>query len=171
MLGTAAAIVLGAYFLPALLKGRPAPVAPENQEEMPSADLAGFNRDCVRAVLDSNTVPPGCANLAAMQAAYRVDALRLLEDGRGRMIMTARRIARGDIASDSAYNQCLAAGDCAPVPVLPPGVGRDSPEGRAARAAFQRLLDGGALNAQMCDELDICRALVRIGIVKQQQPQ
>ena len=159
----AAVILLAGLLGPRLMSGF-GPSAPG------AGDEKGFYRDCVTRVLAGGDVLPSCANSAAMAAAYKVDAGLMLATAQGRMAETVRRIVNGNVYDEKTYNQCLKNGTCVPVPVVPRGGDQDSAAGRAARAEFWHLARDGGLTAGTCQMLDICRALLKIGLIDQPPP-
>ncbi len=140
---------------------------PAPDPAVPEQDIAGFYRDCVETVLKTETVPESCATVTAIKAAYSVEMRHELERQQGKMIMTARRIARGDILDKKAYKACLKSGECVKVPLFPDTENAEepSPEEIKQRQSFWHLVNDGAMTPALCLHMDVCRAMAKIGLV------
>lgn len=137
--------------------------------EQPKADMNGYYRDCVKTVLKNETVLPSCTGPRAIMTAYHVDVLQLLEDQRDKMIVTARRIARGDMTTDKEYKICIKQGECHAVPQLPRDRRKSdggTPEYEQIRKDFWHLVDVGTLTPSLCRYMEECRAAVKAGYLK-----
>ena len=86
------------------------------------------------------------------------------------MVATDRRVAKGELRQVSAYEACIHAGDCAPVPLLPASA--DSAQvatGSAyleTRKAFWQLTENSPLTPEICSFIPVCKALRQSGAVK-----
>ena len=165
-LASAAVIILGFFFAGDFMAGRKNP-PPRQQEQQ--GDIKGFRRDCVRGVLDGGAVPAACASAGAIKSAYNVDVGMLLIEDHGRLIMTARRIDRGQIMDDRDYKECLDSGDCLPLPRIPKGKNQGSPESLRIQNLLAHLVDKGSLTPEVCEALEICRAMIRAGLLKPEE--
>lgn len=166
VMAAAAVIVLGFFLAGDFMAGRK--VLPPEQRER-QGDVKGFRRDCVRGVLDGGAVPAACASAEAIKAAYDVDVRMLLIEDHGRLIMTARRIDRGQIMDDRDYKECLDGGDCLPLPRIPKGKNQNSPESIRTQNLVAHLVDKGSLTREVCEALEICRAMIRAGLLKPEE--
>lgn len=145
-------------------------VAPE-VEYVPEGDLQAFYRECVTAVIDGKDILPSCRSYEAMRQAYGVDADFLLKSEHGKMNMTARRIARGEITTPEELEDCIKQGICREIPMVPAKYhdnekALNSPQGIKMREAFWHLINDGSITLLTCSYLDICKAFYRIGLVR-----
>jgi len=121
-----------------------------------AGDVDSYRRDCVSGVLSSGNVPPFCSDLATIKKKYNVDPLFLLSDQRGRMMQTAQYVARGDLLTEHDLKACVGRGECVDIPL---------PDNEKNKIIFQQLVDGGALTPELCNTMDVCKALVQAKLV------
>ncbi|MCM2344756.1 MAG: hypothetical protein NDJ24_09370 [Alphaproteobacteria bacterium] len=132
----------------------------------PQAAAEGrFRRDCVEGQGVAAAVPETCRSEYAIRAAYGgLDIRALVETKRRRMAATAHRIASGELQDPLHYKECIARGECAEVPLLPPAFSKmDSahmtPEQQKISAAFWDLVESDRLTAPICEFIAECRVL------------
>ncbi|QQG36173.1 MAG: hypothetical protein HYS17_11905 [Micavibrio aeruginosavorus] len=129
-----------------------------------------FIRECVTAPPES-AVPESCRSEDAIKATYEgLDVRALIEKKRTRMASTARRIASGELQDPLRYKECIARGECAEVPLLPPDAAASdaaalTPEQQQISAAFWDLAEGDKLTAPVCEYIAECRALHKAGAI------
>ncbi len=156
-------IVLAGFFLPDFFRSSPKiHIDPR---------LALFHQECVDKVLKENTILPSCVSRAAIQERYKLDPLDVLDADQGRMIMAARLAARGEIMDEKDLQACIDEGRCLNFPHPEKGVDENSPEGLKIRRLFWHLVNNGSLTPELCQYMDVCRALVKTGIVKPKEPE
>lgn len=144
---------------------------PPVEAYQPEGDVAAFWRACVDGVLKGGVAPAPCRSFEAAREAYGVDARFLLELELGRMIMTARRIARGELMTENDLKACRRSGACVEIPMIPPKFHdneklQNSTQGIRTRAAFWHLVNDGNLTQEACSFMDICKAYYRLGLVQ-----
>jgi|GEM_PF-3250708 len=130
-----------------------------------------FYKDCVDRVLRFGDVPQGCRTAKAMYQEYHVNVWDVMNEQRLRMIYTARMIARGDLMTEADYQACVARAECHIVPLLP-GINQNdekrmsNPDIRAKQDLFWHLVNDGSLRPDLCEYMDVCKALRKIGLIK-----
>lgn len=135
-----------------------------------SGNEGRFIRECVMVPSES-AVSESCRNEAAIKAAYGgIDVRVLIEKKRARMAATARRIAQGELQDPLRYKECIARGECAEVPLLPPDVTLSetaalTPAQQQISAAFWDLAEGESLTAPICEYIAECRVLHKTGAI------
>jgi hypothetical protein len=131
-----------------------------------TAPPAGFIDSCVNT---DKPNPRKCGSRESIRAHFSVDVDAAIERRRALMESTARRIASGELQRQDLYQACIARKECASVPLLPAGVAAaDIAEGKAhlkTRKAFWQLAQGEALSPEICDYIDVCRAMHKAGVV------
>lgn len=127
---------------------------------------AAFVRACV---LPDTPTDPACRDKAAIRDAWGIDIDQLIERRRVLMVSTVRRMAGGEITKRGVYESCIAAGECAPVPVLPDHVDAaaiaSTTDYLETRKAFWQLAEDSPLTPEICNFMDICRAMRAAGVV------
>jgi len=164
-LAVGAIIIILAIAAPRFLR-----VEPSTPEDVSSNALKSFENDCVNLVLKNGDILPACASTDAMRSTYHLDARALLVHEQQRRIDTAQKINQGELTDGGEYRQCLKRGECVEIPGMNTDIDPRTPEGKAARAEFQHLVDNGSITEQGCNAIDLCRALVKIGIIPQPPP-
>lgn len=133
-------------------------------DDGPEADRAGFYRDCVESVLKNENVPPSCATAEAILSAYKLDVFVEFNADISRMVMTARRIARGEMIDEKTYKECLKSGECVPVPQMSGRLDPDGERARQIRRDFWNLAERSLITKSVCSYSELCRALEKSGI-------
>lgn len=123
---------------------------------------ANFYKICVSPVLSGTEISLTCKTAQDIEKNFGIDVFFLLEQEKSRMIMTARRLVSAEIADGEAYKKCLKEGECAPVP-LP---SKDSPKNEEM---FWHLAENVTLTPDLCDFMELCRALSVMGIVNREK--
>lgn len=133
---------------------------------LPYADAESrFMRECVEVADNLKPLPETCRSEDSIRQAYGgLDVRVLIEKKRSRMSATARRIASGELQDPLRYKECIARGECAAVPLLPPALsGADiaqlTPTQQQISAAFWDLAEGDMLTAPVCESIPECRVL------------
>jgi hypothetical protein len=164
-LAIGALIIVLAIAVPRFLR-----VAPSTPEDVSSDAFKSFENDCVDLVLKNGDILPACASADAIRSTYHLDVRALLVHEQQRRIDTAQKVAQGEITDGGEYRQCVKRGECVEIPGMNTDIDPRTPEGKAARAEFRHLVDSGSITEQGCDAIDLCRALVKIGIIPQPRP-
>ena len=146
------------------------PARHQRQYDASRGDVTGFTRDCVTAVLNGDAIKPSCQSLARIHAKYGVDVHAELNIAQGARVMTARRIARGDITTDRQYKNCVQKGDCVDIPVTGADIDAHNPQARINQAVFWHLVNDGNLTANDCAALSICKAAMRLKLITSPPP-
>jgi hypothetical protein len=152
MLAAAVLAVLGAYMF--------------TGHHTSNAGEAAFVRACVMPDEPSDA---RCRDRSAIKDAWGIDIDAMIENRRALMAATARRMVAGELLNRTAYEQCIAARQCAPVPLLPDHIDTASLASSTAyldtRKAFWQLAEGTVLTPEICAFMDICRAMRAAGVV------
>lgn len=133
----------------------------------PAAEEPGilaYLHDCGRA--DS---VEACHALDTANAAYKIDVLAEIQNTHARMQATAKRIAKGELTAE-AYHECVAAQNCATVPMLPENVDPESDAARSDANArisknFWSLAESETMNADLCNFIPLCAAALHDKII------
>ncbi len=149
-------IILGALYGPSYLRERLS-----TPEEIKADGMRSFQNDCIDYVLRGGNPPSSCKSYDAIHDTYHVDANVLLNNQQGRMISTARKIAGGEITNNSEYRECIRKGECVAIP---------TPQVPEQKAEFWHLVNDGRITQGNCRAMDICRALVKLGIFTEPPP-
>jgi hypothetical protein len=127
---------------------------------------AGFVRACV---LPDEPTDERCRSKSAIKAAWDIDIDQMIEQRRVLMVSTVRRMVSGELIKRDVYQNCIIAGECAPVPMLPDHIDSAALASTTAyldtRKAFWQLADDSPLTPEICTFMDICRAMRAAGVV------
>lgn len=127
---------------------------------------AAFVRACV---LPDEPTDVTCRDKAAIKDAWGIDIDLLIEQRRALMVSTVRRMVSGELIKRDVYQHCIAAAECAPVPMLPDHIDSAALASTTAyldtRKAFWQLAEDSPLTPEICTFMDICRAMRAAGVV------
>jgi hypothetical protein len=127
---------------------------------------AAFIRACV---MPDELTDSRCRNKADIKAAWGVDIDQMIEQRRVLMVATVRLMVGGTMTKRDVYESCIAAGQCAPVPTLPDHVDAaaiaSTTDYLETRKAFWQLAEDSPLTPEICNFMDICRAMRAAGVV------
>ena len=158
----AGGIIVAAALFFAAFSGKDRPLPADFLQEDSAGDVAGYMRDCVDGVLKGGAIPESCHNAEGVHQVYGIDIWFLLRAERARAIDTAQRIVSGQILKEKDYRACVKKGDCSDLPL--PRSGKNAEQQEAILRFLQSLADGREIDPQVCAFLDICRALVKVGL-------
>ncbi len=149
----------------ALLAGYLMAAGPDAAPKAPEG-VAAFVKTCV---MPDEPTDARCKNKADILAAWDVDIDALIEQRRVLMVSTVKRMVNGELRRHHLYENCIQQGDCAPVPLLPDNVDAASiASGNAyltTRKAFWQLAENSPLTPEICQFMDICRAMQAAGVI------
>ena len=127
---------------------------------------AAFVRACI---LPDEPTDPRCRSKADIKTAWEIDIDQLIEQRRALMVSTVRRMVSGELTKRDIYESCIIAGECAPVPLLPDHIDAaaiaSSTDYLDTRKAFWQLAEDSPLTPEICNFMDICRAMRTAGVV------
>jgi hypothetical protein len=91
------------------------------------------------------------------------------------MKRTAQRIQDGNLKTKKAYQQCLTNKTCAIIPLLPANVDAEQIEQQSTdhiktRRMFWSLINDTQISPEICEFIDLCRALRNSGVTPIPKP-
>lgn len=150
------AVIWGVLYGPNYLRERLS-----TPDEIKANGIKSFQNDCVDYVLQGGNPPSTCKSYESIKATYHVEANVLLNTQQERMISTAQKIAKGEITNNSEYRECIKKGECVTIP---------TPQVPEQKAEFWHLVNDGRVTQANCQAMEICRALVKLGLFPEPPP-
>lgn len=123
-----------------------------------------FAQDCIEPALKGMNAGQNCKSNASIIDHYNIDAKDLVNKHFSKMKRTAQKIEDGSLKGRRQYQACLNNKTCAIIPLLPASVDPDSIDPQSAqylstRKMFWSLINDRQVSPEVCDFIDLCRAL------------
>lgn len=135
-----------------------------------------FSADCLTPALSGTEVPKICRSEGRIKSEYNIDPIALVNTHFKRMKRTAQRIETGAMKNKRQYQACLRNKTCAIIPLLPKNVDADAIDRQSdqhigTRKMFWSLMNDAKISPEVCEYMDLCRALRDLNVMPIAKPQ
>jgi hypothetical protein len=134
-----------------------------------------FAEDCVRPGSRNHATPAVCRSNYSIQDKYNIDPVSLINTEYKKMKRTAERIEQGKMKNKREYQRCLNNKTCSIIPLLPANVDpnsidRQSQDHLLTRRMFWSLINDQNISPEICEFMDLCRAMRNTGVMPIEKP-
>jgi hypothetical protein len=135
-----------------------------------------FAEECIEPTLRGVNAQRECKSSNAISNEYNINAKEMVDEHFQKMKRTAQRIEGGQMKSKRQYEACLVNKTCAIIPLLPANVdadsiSRQSEDHIATRRMFWSLVNGNQITPELCEFMDLCRALRDLDVIPIEEPE
>lgn len=139
-------------------------------------DYVRFSNDCIAPALHNQKPGIHCNSQNSIRSEYNIDAFDMVNEHYKVMQSTAKRVESGRLKSKKQYQQCLANKTCAIIPLLPANVDAESIDRQSqdylpTRKMFWSLVNDPKISPEICEFMDLCRALRNLEVMPIERPQ